>query len=104
MDVSDPAVVDIAPQILLFQNAPNPFNPRTTIRYRVGAPGRVILGVFDVRGRLVVRLVDALRHVGEHTVVWDGKNDAGKRVGSGVYWGQMKTGAFVSNKKIAVLK
>lgn len=60
--------------------------------------------VFDVSGRVVRTLVDGRQEAGAHAVVWDGANDNGAHVGSGVYWVQMRAGEFVSNKKMVVLK
>jgi hypothetical protein len=88
----------------LYGNEPNPFNPRTTVRYAIAEAGKVELKVYDVNGRLVRTLVNAREDAGLHAVVWDGRNDAGQPVGSGVFWTQMRTGAFVSNKKMVVLK
>lgn len=88
----------------LWQNDPNPFNPRTTIKYSTARDGKVKVVVFDVSGRIVRTLVDGREVAGTHAVVWDGTNDRGAHVGSGVYWVQMRAGTFVSNKKMVVLK
>lgn len=88
----------------LYQNEPNPFNPRTTIRFSLAQEGQVEIAIYDVNGRLVKTLVDGKETAGTHAVVWDGTNDRGTRVGSGVYWSQMKTGAFSSNKQLVILK
>ncbi|NNE09237.1 MAG: hypothetical protein HKN20_11805, partial [Gemmatimonadetes bacterium] len=70
----------------LFQNVPNPFNPTTAIRYELAAPSRVTLRVFDVRGREVTGLVDAMQARGEHFARWNGTNASGEEVASGVYF------------------
>jgi hypothetical protein len=70
---------------LLDQNVPNPFNPNTVIRYQLPAAGEVRLSVYDLRGRVVRKLVDGWRESGEHRLIWDGKNDAGASVASGSY-------------------
>ncbi len=88
----------------LWQNDPNPFNPRTTIRYSTARDGAVKIIVFDVGGRIVRTLVDGRQEAGLHTAVWDGTNDRRSHVGSGVYWVQMRAGEFISNKKMIVLK
>ncbi len=88
----------------LFQNEPNPFNPRTSIRFSLAQPEAVRLLVYDVNGRLVRTLVDGKRDAGLHVVDWDGTNDSGHRVGSGVFWTQMSAGSYVSNKKMVILK
>lgn len=70
----------------LFPNVPNPFNPTTRIEYEVAAQVPVTLRVYDVAGRLVRELVARRRpEPGKHVVVWDGRDDAGRAVPSGVY-------------------
>jgi flagellar hook assembly protein FlgD len=64
----------------------------------------VQISIYDVNGRLVKTLVKGNRNAGTYTEVWDGTNDSGKKVGSGVFWAQMKSGSFVSNKKMVILK
>lgn len=88
----------------LYQNQPNPFNPRTLIRFSLAREGRVELAVYDVSGRQVRTLVDGEAAAGLNTVEWDGTDDAGHKIGSGVYWTQMKFGDFLSNKKMVILK
>ncbi|MFB3907091.1 MAG: FlgD immunoglobulin-like domain containing protein [Candidatus Eisenbacteria bacterium] len=88
----------------LFQNEPNPFNPRTTIKFALASSGPVELLIYDVNGRLVKTLVDGKMDAGNHAITWDGTNDSGQKVGSGVYWSQMKAGSYVSNKKMVILK
>ena len=88
----------------LFQNVPNPFNPRTTIRFSLAQSGPVEILIYDVNGRQVKKLVDRPMDPGSYNVVWDGTNDLNHRVGSGVYWSQMKAGSYLSNKKMVVLK
>ncbi len=85
-------------------NVPNPFNPSTTIRYQVGAPGHVDVRVFDVSGRLVRTLVDRSQDAGVYGVRWDGMDDSGRPVASGVYFYRMQTGDFTSTRKMVLLK
>ncbi|MEZ4387462.1 MAG: FlgD immunoglobulin-like domain containing protein [Candidatus Krumholzibacteriia bacterium] len=66
-------------------SAPNPFNPMTVIRYAVATEADVTLGVFDVRGRLVRRLDQGRRAVGEHAARWDGLDQTGQALPSGTY-------------------
>jgi hypothetical protein len=70
----------------LHQNSPNPFNPTTTIRFEMPEAGQARLVVYDVRGRQVRSLVDGHRDAGAHTAVWDGRDGAGERVSSGIYF------------------
>jgi hypothetical protein len=71
-------------------NHPNPFNPRTTLRFTVTAPGRVVLDIYDLRGRRVRRLLDAQLAAGARTAVWDGRDEGGREVGSGVYLARLQ--------------
>jgi len=70
----------------LRQNVPNPFNPSTRIPFAISQAGRVTLAVYDVRGRRVATLVDRDLPAGEHHVDWQGKDDAGHDIASGVYF------------------
>jgi hypothetical protein len=74
------------------------------IRFSVAARGHVELSIYDVGGRLVKTLTDKPMDAGLHTVVWDGMDSTGHRVGSGIYWSQLRVGDYVSNKKMVLLK
>ncbi|MCI0622067.1 MAG: FG-GAP-like repeat-containing protein, partial [Acidobacteria bacterium] len=88
----------------LEQNFPNPFNPTTTIRYEITKPGRVSLKVYNLLGQEIKTLVDAHRPAGSHTVTWDGRDDRGRQVGSGVYFYKLQTAGSTSVKKMIFLK
>ena len=89
----------------LAQNIPNPFNPITTIRYDVTVGGAdVSIVVFDVAGRVVRTLVNEHRGPGAGSVQWNGDDDHGQRVASGVYFYRMRAGSFVDTKKMVLLK
>jgi DNA-binding beta-propeller fold protein YncE len=89
----------------LHQNTPNPFNPATRIRYDVPASGgRVLIAIYDVSGRLVRALVDRAVDPGERSVVWDGTDDQGARVASGVYFCRLSTPQHDETVRIALLK
>jgi hypothetical protein len=78
--------------IVLAPNYPNPFHPSTTIRYTLPAEGHVRLFVYNVQGRVVQRLVDERQTAGEKSVVWQGRDDAGRAVASGVYFLRLDAG------------
>jgi hypothetical protein len=93
----------------LGQNYPNPFNPVTKIEYRLpeagpGAKTSVNLVVYDVTGSKVRVLVSGTEASGKHVVEWDGRNDAGQPVGSGVYFYRINTPGFAMSKKMVLLK
>ncbi|MDH3199054.1 MAG: T9SS type A sorting domain-containing protein, partial [Candidatus Krumholzibacteria bacterium] len=89
----------------LAQNYPNPFNPTTTITFTVKARTRVRLRIYDVTGALVKKLVDDVRAPGiTHEVRWDGRNEVGKSVASGVYFYRLVAKDFVQTRKMVVLK
>jgi hypothetical protein len=92
-------------QFLLRQNIPNPFNPSTSIGYRVPVGGdRVSLRVYDVGGRLVRVLVDGFVTGGTRFVTWDGTDTAGHRVTSGVYFYRLTGTNFERSLKMVLLK
>jgi hypothetical protein len=93
------------PAFTLFPNYPNPFNPHTTIRFSLSRESRVRLDVFDVSGRHIVVLSDRRYSAGESSVTWDGTNESGYSVASGVYFVRMRVaGASTTSRKITLLK
>jgi hypothetical protein len=83
----------------LDQNFPNPFNPTTTINYRVPVNGFVTLKVFDLLGREVAQLINKEQNAGSYSVTFDGKNAS-----SGLNFYQLQSGNFVSVKKMMLIK
>lgn len=90
--------------LVLYQNHPNPFNPVTTIGYYLPERGRVMLDVYDVRGGRVARLVDGVQPPGYRTAGWDGRDDEGRRVASGVYFCRLRVGKTTMTRKMSLLK
>jgi len=89
----------------LYQNRPNPFNPTTLIRYDVPATGGYVrLDIYDVAGRLVRTLVNDLQTAGEKRATWDGRDNRGGNVASGVYFYRMKTAAYTKTLKMVLLR
>jgi hypothetical protein len=89
----------------LYHNTPNPFNPTTTIRYDVPVGGaNVDLAIYDVAGRLVKRLAAGFQPPGAKTAVWDGHNDSGQPVASGVYFYRLSAGNQTLTRKMTLLK
>ncbi|MFH1866170.1 MAG: FlgD immunoglobulin-like domain containing protein, partial [Candidatus Eisenbacteria bacterium] len=100
--VSDLALPGTGP--VLDQNHPNPFNPSTTIHFRLLADEVVRLEVYGIRGQRVRTLVSGRRGAGLHSVVWDGTDDAGTRVASGIYFYQLTVGSERLGRKMSILK
>ncbi len=95
---------------VLMQNYPNPFNPSTTIRYALPEAARVNLSIYNVLGQRVAELTNEVKNAGYHNVVWNGRNEAGSQVATGVYFYRIEAvpsggGApFISLKKALLLK
>jgi hypothetical protein len=88
----------------LYQNEPNPFNPTTRIKFDLAQQGQVEIRIFDVSGHLVRTLVHAKLAGARHEVTWNGLDDAGHRVSSGVYLYRLRTDDYAATKKMVVLK
>jgi hypothetical protein len=89
---------------LLSQNHPNPFNPRTTIRFRLTSEADVQLVVFDVTGREVRRLIDARHTPGLHSIEWDGCDDLGRPLCSGIYLCRVTAAGRSDSRKLVLLR
>ena len=83
---------------------PNPFNPQTTVRFRLDDPARVRLTVYDAAGREIVVLMHAPLQSGEHTVSWDGRDQRGRAVASGVYWSRLEVGGRVESRSMILAR
>ncbi len=85
-------------------NVPNPFNPLTKISFDLSQSGSVRLGVYDVRGSLVRHLVSENLTAGSHTVPWDGTDDGGRSVSSGVYLYRLESPSGVQERKMVLVR
>lgn len=88
----------------LKQNYPNPFNPSTTIGFELSQASSATLVVFDALGRRVATLLDEATSAGPHEVTWDGTDDAGRSVASGVYFYRLIAGDTGRTRKMMLLK
>jgi len=88
----------------LYQNHPNPFNPITTIRYDLPEDGPVSIIIYDLMGREIKTLVKQVSAPGRYSVNWNGRNQFGKQIASGMYFYRMETPEFQSVKKLIFLK
>ncbi len=87
----------------LYQNVPNPFNPETKIKYQLAKSSQVSLIIFDLIGREVRTLVDGQKQAGYHQIIWDGKNNSGETVASGIYICRMATKNYVSQIRLVLI-
>jgi len=83
---------------------PNPFNPSTTINFALPADGHANLSVFDLAGRLVKTLVNSNMNAANHTVVWNGDDDSGRKVSSGTYYYRLTADGFAETRKMSLIK
>jgi hypothetical protein len=88
----------------LMQNYPNPFNPSTKISFALPEAAAVSLKIYDIAGQLVQSLVDGVMEAGRHQVVWDGTNQHGVKVASGVYFYQLRAGEFKQVRKMSLVR
>lgn len=88
----------------LDQNLPNPFNPSTTIKYQLPVSGDATLVIYNLLGQQVRTLVKDNLEAGFHSVLWDGKDELGKQVASGVYIYRLQSGDFSTARRMMLLK
>jgi len=97
-----------APAVLaskLFPCHPNPFNPRTTIKFNLAQSGVTHLAVYDLKGSLVKTLLTGeILTVGSHQAVWSGRDNTGKGVAGGVYLYRLKTDGYSSTQRMTLIK
>jgi hypothetical protein len=100
------AVEDQAPPVAfaLLAPAPNPTNGRLTVRYEIPVGCHVALGVYDVAGREVRRLINADQGPGRYSIGWDGRTQEGSAAAAGVYFTRLLAGAFEARSRVVVLK
>jgi len=88
----------------LDQNFPNPFNPETSIPYQLPEESRVRIMIYNTMGQIIRALIDETKEAGRHTVTWDGRNEQGLRVSSGVYFVRMKAGDYTKIQKMTLIQ
>ncbi|MCD6378917.1 T9SS type A sorting domain-containing protein, partial [bacterium] len=88
----------------LYGNFPNPFNPTTTIKFDTKVKGHISIQIYDVAGRLVNTLVNDVREAGSYTETWNGINNRGASVASGVYFYRMDTKDYSQTRKMILLR
>jgi hypothetical protein len=111
MQTGQPTLVGVphdgatGPRTLGLSSRPNPFGAGTTVEYRLSTPSHVRLLVYDLAGHIVRHLSDDLLPAGPHAMLWDGRSDAGARLGSGTYFIKLSVdGKLVATRKAAIIK
>jgi len=98
------AVGDTPRKNALLAAYPNPFNPETTIRYELASREHVSLRVYDVSGAVVRTLVNGDKPAGSYSLTWNGRDDNGNAVSSGVYFYRITAGSFSDVRKMTLVK
>ena len=88
----------------LAQNYPNPFNAKTSISYTIAKAGQVTLDIFDIRGRKIRTALSGVQNPGNYHIIWDGLDDSGQAVASGVYMYRLNTEGKSVTKKMVFMK
>jgi len=104
VSLSNPTNVSVPKEYGLDQNYPNPFNPDTQIKYALPANSHVELVVYNVLGQSVRILVNQDMPAGSHEANWDGKDENGNQVSSGIYFYRLSAGSYGATKKMMMLK
>ena len=95
---------NIPSEFVLSQNYPNPFNPITKMDYELPERSMVSISIYNVLGQEIINLVNEVKDYGHHTIKWDGKDNTGKEMASGVYFTRMVSSKFSQTKKMLLIK
>ena len=95
---------EVASQFQLSQNYPNPFNPTTTFSYVVPRSSEVAIAIYNIRGELVRTLESGYQNVGRHQVIWNGLDDSGEIMSSGIYIYSLTSASQTISKQMLFLK
>ncbi len=88
----------------LLQNYPNPFNPETEIAYTIPEGSDVSIDIYDLLGQKIGTLVDSYKSPGSYVVTWNGRDDVGRKVSSGIYFYKLRAGDFTQTRKMSLMK
>lgn len=109
-NTEEPSVIDsdesaAAPlSYRLYRNYPNPFNPTTTIQYDLPESAKISLKIYDISGKLIRTLKDDTQDAGYHSIVWNGTDDTGNKVNSGIYIYRLESKDYTENHRMILLK
>jgi ABC-type dipeptide/oligopeptide/nickel transport system permease subunit len=104
--VSDVDITETVNTTALVGNYPNPFNPMTTIKFEIGNGKleNVIVDIYNIRGQHIRTLVNGMYSTGSHSVIWNGTDDLGRSVSSGMYFYRMTADEYTSVRRMMLLK
>jgi len=102
--LADESNITTTKDFILHSNYPNPFNPKTTISYSLSMIATVNLKVFDIRGQEVITLQNSIKSAGNHQVQWNGRNQAGNPVSTGIYFCRLEVGSISKTIKMLNLR
>jgi hypothetical protein len=102
-ETEDPEEI-VEPLPLSISNYPNPFNPETTLSFSLPNDSSVNITIYNIKGQKVKTLTDDFYTAGHHQIIWNGTNDTGQNVGSGIYLYRLKTGEKSLTQKMLLLK
>jgi len=105
-DVSVEEMVEFVSEIPIkfLRNYPNPFNPATTIMFETEVAGKIQLEIYNVKGQKVKTLLNEEMEVGNHSIIWEGKDDENNKVSSGMYFYKISVNGKHKAKKMIMLK
>jgi len=98
---TDNDLLTLKPSLKMY---PNPFNPSTTIKYTIPTYEKMKLSIYNIKGQLIKTLIDETQIAGEHSIIWNGRNESNQSVSSGIYFYKMETKNISEIKKCVLLK
>ncbi len=104
VSIQDSEEIQYPTSFSLCENYPNPFNPTTTISFSIPKESNVEISIYNIKGQKVKEIVSDQLASGEHSVVWDGRDENGKPVSSGIYFYKLKAGGFREVRKMILMK
>ena len=102
--INIPAEQELPYQYAMYQNYPNPFNPITTIQYDLPEQSHVYILIYDILGREIRKLVTTTQDAGNKSIIWDGIDEFGRSVGTGIYLYQIQAGDFIQTRKMLLFR
>ncbi|MEJ2627191.1 MAG: chitobiase/beta-hexosaminidase C-terminal domain-containing protein [bacterium] len=103
-EIESEGLIDFPYFNTLLQNYPNPFNPITTIRFGIPKKDKVTIKIYDILGREIITLVEKNFQAGWYNIIWDGTDNKGRKIDSGLYIYILKAGDFIKVRKLLFLK